>query len=48
MNCKFEIQTKAKEKITRKINNNLNVKRWNQNAIMLGASMPYLPKMYDF
>ena len=41
-NWKYEIWSKAKKKITRKINNNLNVKRWSQNVIMLGLSMPKL------
>ena len=40
MNCKFEIQTKAKEKITRKINNNFNVKKVGDgttNVVLLAA-----------
>ena len=41
-NWKCEIWSKAKKKITRKINNNLNAKRWSQNVIMLGLSMPKL------
>ena len=35
------------KKIRGKTNNNLNVKRWNQNGIMLGPSMPYFSNMYD-
>ena len=42
-NWKCEIWSKAKKKIKWKINKNLNAKRWSQNVIMLGPSMPNYP-----
>jgi len=47
-NVSVKFGVRQRKKITGKTNNNLNVKRWNQNAMMLGPNMPYLPKMYDF